>query len=112
MEISVDRRGSVTVVSLAGDADANYADSITRALLEQISAQTRWVVVDLSAVDFMSSAGLRSLLTAYKETQKVEGDMTLAAPQEGVRSVLNISGFDKIMTVYDDTDAAVMSFSG
>jgi len=62
-------------------------------------------------VDYTSSAGLRVLLGAIKETRAQSGDIRLAGIQPDVQKVLNLSGFTNILKVFDDVDAAVASFS-
>ena len=68
------------------------------------------LVADFSGVDYTSSAGLRVLLSAIKETRSQGGDMRLAGVQPDVLKVLNLSGFTSILKIFDTTDLAVASF--
>ena len=57
------------------------------------------VVIDLANVPYMSSAGLRLLLTAHKTMIARGGELQLANVQEAVRDVLDITGFSDILTL-------------
>jgi anti-anti-sigma factor len=69
------------------------------------------LVADFGGVDYTSSAGLRVLLGAIKETRAQSGDMRLTSVQPDVYKVLNLSGFTNILKLFDDLDAAVASYA-
>ena len=110
MQISEDKRGDVTVVGIAGSVDALTAGEVEIHLDRLVKAGLTRLVVDLSRVDFISSAGLRSFLTTVKSARQTGGDLRLAAAQENVHKVLAMAGFTSIMKSYPDTEAAVASF--
>ncbi len=78
---------------------------------ERISSGEKHLVLDLSKVEFMSSAGLRAILGALKETRQQGGDLYLAGAKAGVERVLKMSGFPKILKTYDSVDEAVAQFN-
>ena len=110
MNITSRQIGRVAVVSISGSMDALTATDATSFLREQIGAGHSQLVVDLSQVDFMSSAGLRAILTALKESRRQGGDLRLAGAQAGVDKVLKMSGFTSILKAFDTVDAAAASF--
>ena len=110
METSVKQQDQTTVVSITGSVDALTAGELTDLLLENIDSQHVRMVVDLGEVDFMSSAGLRAIMTSLKESRKHGGDLRLAAAQPGVEKILKMSGFTSIMKSYSTLDQAVSSF--
>lgn len=69
------------------------------------------MVADLSQVDFISSAGLRAVMSATKDTRKQGGDFRLAAPRPGVAKVLRISGFISILKTFSTVAEATGSFN-
>lgn len=107
MEFSVQQQGSITVMVMHGEVDAANADEITVAVREQTSANRNRIVIDLSEVGFMSSAGLRALLTSFKEVKTNSGDMRLAGPQEGVEMVFRMSGFSGIIPIHATVAEAI-----
>jgi anti-sigma B factor antagonist len=111
MEIQSKLVGEITVLSLNGSIDAMTAPKITEYINAIIQQGNTNLVADFSGVDYTSSAGLRVLLGAIKETRSRSGDMRLASVQPDVLKVLNLSGFTNILKIFDDRDAAVASFA-
>ena len=111
MNVSVSRQEEVTVIAAEGSVDALTADDFMAAMQEQIAAGHTRLVADLSGVTYASSAGLRAILVALKESRQRGGDLRLAAVQKGVYRVLELSGFNSILKMYDDLDDAIASYS-
>ena len=111
MDIFGRQVGEVTVMTLKGSIDAMTAPKITEYVQGQIAkGYTKWVA-DLSGVDYTSSAGLRVLLGAIKETRSKSGDFRLTGVRPDVLKVLSLSGFTNILKMFDDLDTAVASYS-
>ena len=83
----------------------------TDILLGRIDAGEATLLLDLAQLDYISSAGLRSLLIAAKRAQSAEGRLAVCALTTNVREVFRISGFDTIIDVHPDRDAALRSFA-
>lgn len=111
MEIKDKQVDGVTVLSLTGSIDAMNAPKITDFIQGQVAKGNTKLVADLSGVDYTSSAGLRVLLGAIKDTRAQGGDIRLTGIQPDVQKVLNLSGFTNILKIFDDLGAAVASFS-
>lgn len=111
MEIKDKQIDEVTVVILQGSIDAMTAPKITEFIQGQVAQGNIKLVADFSGVDYTSSAGLRVLLGAIKDTRAKSGDMRLAGVQPDVLKVLSLSGFTNILKLFDDVDAAVASYS-
>jgi anti-sigma B factor antagonist len=110
MKITIDQRAHVTVVAVAGSIDALTADTLVHAMGEQMHAGNTRLVAAFEGVEYTSSAGLRVLLATLKEARQRGGDLRLAAVQERVLRVLDLSGFTSILKCYPDVGAAVASF--
>ena len=110
MEIKVEQRDKVTIVTPIGDIDALTAKEVAAFLDSQLREGENQLVADLSQVGYMSSAGLRALLATLKEARHRGGDFRLAAAQDSVRQVLEMSGFTGIFQVFPTVEAAVTSF--
>lgn len=111
MEVKTEQHDRVAVVSVVGSVDALTAPSLGEALSERIGEGYANLVVDLAGVDYTSSAGLRVLIGAVKESRQEGGDLRLAAAQGHVNRVLEISGFTSIIKIYPEVGEAVASFS-
>jgi len=110
MEIRVEKRGPVAIVSIDGSVDTTTAGDLVASLRQQVTAGSVQLVADLAGVDYTSSAGLRALLETVKEARQHGGDLRLAAVRREVLRVLELSGFTSILQVYPDVDSAAASF--
>jgi anti-anti-sigma factor len=111
MEIKEKQMDGVTVLTLNGSIDALTAPGITEFIQAQVAKGNIQLVADFSGVDYTSSAGLRVLLGAIKETRTRSGDMRLAGVQPDVLKVLSMSGFTNILKMYASVAEAAASYS-
>lgn len=103
---AVSERGGMTIARPEGRIDeASWTDFAQR--LGESVAGGRTVILDLSGVSYMSSRGLRALAIARKEATAHDGEIILAAPNDLMREILEISRYDKIFRVVDAVDAAL-----
>jgi anti-anti-sigma factor len=110
LEIQSTIRQQVSVVSIAGSVDALTSGHMTGYLTDQVDQGYKHLVLDLSQVEYMSSAGLRSILEGLKFSRQAGGDLRLAAPQPGIEKMLKMAGFTSIRKTYASLDEAVNSF--
>ena len=111
IDITLLLHGPTTVVSLVGSLDTLTADDALATLRAEIANGRAQLVGDLGGVEYMSSAGLRALLSATKEARQRGGDLRLAAATERVHKVLDLSGFTSILRTFPDVEGAVASYS-
>ena len=110
MNTEVKQENNSTVVTVSGSVDALTAPALSKTLLDQIAEGHANLVVSLVGVDFMSSAGLRTLLGAVKEARSNGGDLRIASANPGVDKVLKMSGFHNIAKVFASSAEAISSF--
>ncbi len=110
MEISTKEMKRVSLVTVSGRVDSATAPDFDKALQTLIQANRNQVVVDLKNVDYMSSAGIRALVSALKAAKGGGGDLCIAQPSVRVRDVLELAGLVAIFGVYEDLIEAVGSF--
>ena len=87
LAVSIDQRGTVIAV---GDIDLAGGPLLEKAILQQEESQP--VIIDLAAVEFIDSSGLRSLLSASRRAQGRDTSVTLRNPSSGVLRLLSITG--------------------
>ena len=107
MEIAHEQVGGAVVAKVAGRLDSSTAAAAEKCLNEVLAAGTPHLAIDLSQLDYISSAGLRVLLVVARKVQQAQGKMALFGLGPGVREVFAMSGFDKIFAVRDDAAAAL-----
>jgi anti-anti-sigma factor len=99
-------------VSLAGTLDAPGAMGIEEQFQQRLRERGGDVIVDLSGLDYMSSYGLRMILTAAKGLHDHGGGLHLAAPTSHVREVIRVAGYDTMFPVYETVDEAIIFLTG
>jgi anti-anti-sigma factor len=104
MDISQRSLQGISVVSVQGRLDAVSAPELESALE---GAEPGHLVLNMAGLEYISSAGLRVILAAAKRQKGDSGDLHVAALQEAVKSVFEVSGFDAIINIYDSEAAAV-----
>jgi anti-anti-sigma factor len=107
MEFAQDRAGEVAIVKLAGRLDSSTAQPTEENFAQMLGSGTPRLAIDMSRLEYISSAGLRVLLVVAKKVQQAKGKMVLFGLVPNVREVFLVSGFDKIFAIQADADAAV-----
>jgi anti-sigma B factor antagonist len=95
--------GNATIVRVRGDVDVATSPQLRAELQTAIDAGTKEVVVDVSAMDFIDSAGLGVLIGALKRAREADVRLVLRGVQPSPRKVLGITGLDEMFTLEGDT---------
>lgn len=109
-DIHVSDQNQVKLVEAKGRIDSSNAGELGEVLNSVLDEGALQVVIDFSAVDFMSSAGVRELVSALKRIRRSQGDIRLAQPSDRVYEVLEMVGLNKIFQIYPGQAEAVGSF--
>lgn len=107
MEFAQEQAGDVVIVKLSGRLDSGTAQPAEESFARVLGSGTPHLAIDMSKLDYISSAGLRVLLVVAKKVQQAKGKVVLFALVPNVREVFSISGFDKIFSIQTDAEAAV-----
>lgn len=110
IDVSVSGVNDVTLVEVSGRIDSMNASQFGEALLSEIESENVQIVLDLSGVDYMSSAGLREIVSALKKAKRKSGDLRIAEPSERVQEVLEMAGLDTIVRIFPSQTDAVSSY--
>ena len=111
MEITQRVEGGIAVVQPEGRIDTLAAEQLDQVLQAAVAEGNDRIVVDMSKVEYISSAGLRSLAAVLVKCRDEGGDMKVAALNERVTRVFKIIGFDLLMSVTDTPETAIGEFS-
>jgi anti-sigma B factor antagonist len=107
LELASRPLGDFIVVTVNGEIELDTADELDSYLDGMLRQDVRRIVLDLSGVEFCDSSGLRVLLRAHRHAALLGGSLRLAGTGPTVRKVLQISGLDAHLTVFDTAEAAV-----
>ena len=110
MKTEVRHEKDITIVAVSGDVDALTAPDLARAIVDQIAEGHVYLVIDLTGVEFMSSAGLQTLLGAVRETRGHGGDLRVRITDRNIDNVLKISGFHSVARVFTSEADALAGF--
>ena len=94
------------VVQVAGDIDLNRSQTFQQDLLELLDAKPEHIIIDLSAVPYMDSSGVASLVKLLSRTRKRGATLTLAGLQDRVRSVFEITRLDSVFRIVASEEEA------
>jgi anti-anti-sigma factor len=102
-------RGATRVVAPAGRVDeasaTAFADRLSDEIDAAIAASATTLAIDLAAIDYMSSRGLRGLTLAQRRAGEASMGIVLVRPNAAMREILAISRYDKVFPVVDDIDS-------
>lgn len=112
MEIKTKQLKRVDVVELYGRVDSNSAAQLEEAFKTIIAEKRFRIVVDMQNLEYISSRGLRALITALKETRRWNrGDVRLCCiPLRIKTEVFDLTGLTPLFKIYDNSVDAVGSF--
>ena len=99
MKVQERQEGKWRILGVAGRVDSFTAPQLEAAFKQLIDNGDNWLKLDLSGVEYLSSAGLRVLLATLKATRALAGDLQLHSPRDNVRNALEISGFSGLFTI-------------
>ena len=102
-------RDRPNVLPLKGEIDLHVSPVVTASLNATIEKKPERLVIDLSDVSYIDSAGLAALIQAMQKVEAYGGKFLLAGLQETVRSIFEISRLDQVFQVFPDVDTALAS---
>lgn len=124
MPLSVRTRGDVSIIELKGEFTIGHTglsqpldlrgrrlSDLGETLHRLLENGERNILLDLSGVSFLDSAGLGELISCKKRTAEKGGDIRLLHPNGKVRDLLEMLSLGRIFRIFDDEPAALASFS-
>lgn len=97
--------GEYTLCRPVGELDSYTVAQFREALVEASAADR--LLIDLSEVPFMDSAGLGALIGCIRRTREANGEVAVACSRATLTRLLHTTGFDRIVPVTETCDAAV-----
>jgi len=108
MNVTIRDEGGVHVVTLSGDLDANTSPVAQQQILPLATEGSR-ILLDMTGVSFMSSAGLRLLLSTYRQVAVQKGTVALAGLSEDLKDTMSMTGFLSFFTIHDTTESGLQA---
>ncbi len=112
MDLSHEVSNGLLVVRPKSRIDSGTAASFEAQCAALLDAGPNRAIIDLSEVDYVSSAGLRALLIAAKKAKSLGGALTLCGLRGSVKEVMAVSGFDAMLGAHAGVDEAAAALGG
>lgn len=107
MDININKNSNgITVVEMTGDIDASTAPEVQEKVLGSAEEKSK-ILMDMTNVPYMSSAGLRMLLSVYRQVTGKEGKLVIVGLSEEIQETMDVTGFLDFFTVCATVEAGV-----
>ncbi|MHC4910777.1 MAG: STAS domain-containing protein [Planctomycetota bacterium] len=110
MKIDMHEMAGVKVVRVEGKLDTNTTPEAELRLNEAVDQGASKILIDFENLDFVSSAGLRILLSTAKKLSARSGALRVCGLNETVRDIFDMSGFSTLLRVFDNEQDALADF--
>lgn len=110
VDIIIETLKQVSVIRMAGEIDANSAAVVQQKVLP-ISLPDCKIIMDMSKVAYMSSAGLRMLLSVYRQISGNKGKVVLVGLSDELKETMSMTGFLDYFTTQDTLEMGLQVFS-
>jgi anti-anti-sigma factor len=111
MHVEIRKAGDVVIVDLKGKLTAGLGDQILRETLDELLAEDwKKILLNLSEVSFMDSAGVGELVAGLRTAKRLGSALKLLSASERVQSTLFISKLLPIFELYEDESVALAEF--
>ena len=107
MELKGYKQDKLFIVKASGRMDATTAPEFEKFCQESLQQGESAFVADLAGLEYMSSAGLRSILIVGKKLKSVGGSLSFSSLTPNVAHVFSISGFGSLFAVHDSLEHAL-----
>ena len=107
MEIQQKQDGGIVCITIKGRLDADSAMDAEKTVIDALGEDMNKLLFDLGALDYLSSAGLRVLLSAAKEVRRRDGKIVLCALTEFVKEIFEVSGFESLIPIEDSVESGM-----
>lgn len=110
LDIEHEEKNNVTVVYFFGKMDTGTSPEAEKYVNQLLDDGDNNILMNLEELDFISSTGLRVILSTGKKLMGASGKLTICSPNITVNDVLKMSGFNRMFGVYDTEEEALESY--
>ena len=110
MEITHSQQGELCIVTCTGRIDTENHTEAETALMDIINAGNHRLLLDFSGLDYINSAGLRTLINVAKQVIKEDGKLVIASMNSYIQEVFDSAGFHILIPCFPSVDEAQSRF--
>jgi len=100
MQVTVERTQNAHVVRVSGEVDMRNSPDLRKSLQELVEARSPFVVVNLSGIRYMDTAGIATLVECYQRMRKYKGIFRLAEARPETLDILKLAKLDEIFDIF------------
>ncbi|MFH2142190.1 MAG: STAS domain-containing protein [Bacteroidota bacterium] len=105
MNVNISTKDDIVIITIEGSIDSKTAGDLQSQIIGKVSESDKVMLV-LSKVDFVSSAGLRILLMVYRQINAKNGKVVLVGVSEEIKDVMSMTGFINFFEISENIDDA------
>ncbi|MDD3374408.1 MAG: STAS domain-containing protein [Candidatus Omnitrophica bacterium] len=111
MEINIQKNNDVALCTITGEIDINNSPDLRKAFDQLISTNEKKVVVDFSAVPYIDSSGLATLIEMFQRLKRIDGHLKISQLDQKVKNIFEITKLNKLFEIYDSKEKAIGDFA-
>ena len=109
MNVTLHTTNNILILTIEGSIDSKTAGDLQNQIMDSV-ADAKNIIMNLSAVEFLSSAGLRILLMVYRQLKARNGKIILVGVSEDIRDVMEMTGFINFFEIHQTLEQAYTQF--
>lgn len=110
VELKEEKKGDVLILKIKGRLDAISSPTAEKKVFDCINNGQNKLLLDFSGVSYLSSAGMRMLLSTTKKLKTLSGKLVVCCISSNVMDVLKMSGFDHVLEIAKTEEEALRRF--
>ena len=111
LNIQIEEDRGITLIRVEGRLDAASAPLLEKKLVEQVEGGKTKLLIDFAKVNYLSSAGMRLLLSTTKKLKGISGGLHLCSVSEEVMEIIKMAGFERVIQIFPTEQEAFQAFS-
>ena len=110
IDIKEEKSGDILILHVKGRLDAISSPAAEKKVFDLINDGQHKLLLDFNGVDYLSSAGMRMLLSTTKKLKTLSGKLIVCSITANVLDVLKLSGFDHVLDLAQTEEEALRKF--
>jgi anti-sigma B factor antagonist len=110
MELTEEKSGGITIISIIGKVDTTNYSELEKFSADILNKNENKILIDCSQLEYIASSGLRVFLITLKHVKKVNGKLVMCSLNDFVREVFEMSGFSTLFNILPSREEALKSF--
>jgi len=106
-ELQEETKGEILILHIKGRLDALSSPTAEKKIFDAINSGQQKMLLDMAGVTYLSSAGMRMLLSTSKKLRSLSGKLAISGMPANVLDVLKMSGFDHVLELFKSEEEAM-----